>query len=164
MFQIDLVAHLPVGTILEDHPTVFFNVTFKHNSPSSIYNNLTERNFESYLSNDADGLLSEVGPKAQAFLVSNVAKSNGEVDWPDLRFAWEETQVDSSNGITVTRMGMVLGRPSSSGSLKLDTDAYLRGERRNFKLCLIDYNLLGNNSDQLRLIDGMFEFNYCEAN
>jgi len=149
------MADLPVGRHLQNHYATYFNISFaKSDILSSIYYNLTDRKFETYLRGVEDGVLSAEGSGPQAFFVSDIAKSAGESNWPDIQFLQLETTV-GHNGLPSVMMEVCLVRPKSVGRLKLNTKKYLKGEREDTRLTLLDYNLFGHDQDKPRLIDGM---------
>jgi len=133
---------------------LILNVTF-HSPLETFSHNLTPTSFDVYLKGRADGLLSETGVKAQAFLVSTIAKNEGERDWPDIQSIWGVGSVQPG-GKYFAEMGVVLGRPKGTGTLKLNTKQYLKGERRNTRLAVIDYQLFQNEEDVLRALEGTF--------
>jgi len=150
------VADLPVGKTLQNQPRVTMNVTANNEAEMvtlTLQRDLTDEKFETYLRGGVDGVLSDEGSGPQAFFVSQIAKDAGEGDWPDLQFMRSIANV-GSNGRRYVALLVILGRPKAIGAMTLNTEKYLKGERRNSELAIIDFNYLGHKDDKTRLLEG----------
>ena len=156
IFQIRTIKDLPVGQHLQKHVSVDFNSTYANTQPIlTLQYNLTNEKLETYLRGKPDGVLSEEGIGPQIFLVSSIAKKAGERGWPDIQYIRRKAAVDGQGRpYFLHRIGVT--RSKSIGSITLDTEKYLKGERRNTELAVVDYNLAQNKDDRARFIEGKF--------
>jgi len=160
--KIRSIADLPVGKTLAEHHSIFlgpFNVS-DPSKLSSVRNNLTRDGMEKYLNHKVEHVLSETGIGPQAFIVSPIAKEKGESAWPDVQLSQLETNFEAvetfSSYYPPNQFGLhvIIGRPESLGTLKLNTKAYRKGSRGAEKLAVIDYSLLRREQDVHSLTAG----------
>ncbi len=161
---IPLVQELPVGRNFHDNVHVPMNVILRNRSESIVLDperDLTPQNWE-YYNKFGDGPYSSTaGSSGQAFVVSSIAKSNGEADWPDLCFQMAHSTEpfyspsflrDSTNPNEVLITPPIsLSRPKSRGSIQLNP-------RDPFGLPIINVNFLSDPRDVEALLDGKCGF------
>jgi len=156
--RIEARLDLPVGRNLQEHAGVLlgpFTVT-DPSKLSNVENNLTQATFKKYLDHKRETVLSETGLGPQAFFVSPIAKEKDESDWPDVQFFHVGTNFGGSGTSSTSppnqfSVAILIGRPEffeeSLGTVKLNTSAFLEGERNNDALALIDYKYLESEQD-----------------
>ncbi|CAL8130336.1 unnamed protein product [Orchesella dallaii] len=95
-----------------------------------------------------EGILGDLPVGPQAFIVSSRAKKEGEGDWPDLHIIYDpRCHTKEGDELPVSCFFIFLARPKFRGSLRLNTTAYKKGERRDdVKLALIDYKIFEGES------------------
>jgi len=132
---------------------VFLEMTL--NSRQASYNiNLTDHDFQTYINGGREELLQQNVVKLQAYFVSSIAKELGESNWPDILLNWGDRPWMPSVGGVQHFLIIGVGRPKGSGRFSLNTTAYLKGKRSNEELGLIDFPLLENRHDVIRLLEG----------
>ncbi|KAJ6640130.1 Glucose dehydrogenase [FAD, quinone], partial [Pseudolycoriella hygida] len=161
--EIPIVSHVPgVGKNLRDHCAV--SLAFTAFSPNTtlmprLYEEELEDELMKYLDPNTRHGYFTVFDKPQAFLVSPVAKSEGEEDWPDLQVVytlWNVSAVVERHETTREfKLSVILNRHKSVGELVFDTDAYLDGKREANDLVLVDYRLFSEDTDVDRQIYGI---------
>lgn len=150
--QIPIVSGLPVGTHMEDHPGLRAVFTINDTSKlRNVYNNLTAQKISQYFKSGDDGILSELAYGPQGFFVTPNAKEAGEEDWPDIQFIHQGDMETASNKLI---MVVMLNRPKGAGEIRLNTEAWRKGERDNTKLALIDFKYLEVEKDVETFLQG----------
>lgn len=151
-----------VGKNLRDHCAV--SLAFTAYSPNAtlmplLYEDEFENELTKFLDPNGRHGYFTVFDKPQAFIVSPVAKSDGEEDWPDLQVVytlWNVTSVIERHETTREfKLSVVLNRHKSVGELVFDVDAYLNGKREANDLVLVDYRLYSEDSDVEKQIHGI---------
>lgn len=125
-------------------PSLLQNITDEyHNGEGLLTTHITEASL-----ND-NGVLTLTSVGAQCFISS----SKSVRDWPDI---WIEMQpfVSVDGHHSGVHFFSVIGRPSSKGTLTLDTTKYKAGIRNDVDLALIDYQLLAHPDDVDVMLEG----------
>jgi hypothetical protein len=155
--QIPVKSDVPgVGQNFRDHCAVilFFTV---NNPNTTILPKISDDEFEAainaYQQPNRGGYLARMDVTPQAFFVSSRAKQDFQTTWPDFQFCIKAEPVIGNNP---QRIGLqiILNRAKSSGTISLNTTAYLNGETDYPKLALIDNKLWSDPSDVTVLIEG----------
>ncbi|XP_037034227.1 oxygen-dependent choline dehydrogenase-like [Bradysia coprophila] len=86
----------------------------------------------------------------QAYVVSSIAKADGEPNWPDIQLTLVQNKATASVGFPQSvdlYMHATGCRMKSNGEIGFNTTAYLNGERDTLKLAVIDPRLFSVPSD-----------------
>lgn len=104
------------------------------------------------------GFFTEMDFSPQAFLVSKVAKSRGEITWPDIRIMLNQHPAMVGNEWTVT-MGVVLTRPMSVGRIGFNVTEYLSSggdsAAGDVKMAVVDHRQLSREEDIEAIMEGL---------
>lgn len=152
-----------VGKNLRDHVGVF--LTFQaHNASDELVPVITDNKVETALyefqSSDLKHgfYIRRDFAYTAAFLVSSVAKSKGESEYPDIQLNFKQSSPVRNSEDEPKRIAMhaVANRHEAKGTVGFNTTAYLAGERDLVKLAVIDYQFLTTASDRKVLHEGEF--------
>ncbi|CAL8130342.1 unnamed protein product [Orchesella dallaii] len=108
-----------------------------------------------------EGILGSLQRGPQAYIVSTRAKQEGEGEWPDFQIVYAPMcPAAEGDNFPTSCMFVLLGRPKSRGSLRLNTTAYKEGIRSDdVKLAVIDYKIFeGESSSDLDVLVEGVEF------